>query len=135
MIRTGRRGRRPHRLGAACAARTWSSAGMPTSAPSRRHLARRILGVGTYIIATEPLGEERAAALLPSNAAIADINWILDYFRLTADHRLLFGGRVSYSAMQPPRLSESMRQRMVRVFPELPTSKSTTPGAAISTSP
>jgi gamma-glutamylputrescine oxidase len=82
-------------------------------------LARRILGVGTYIIATEPLGEERARSLLPSNAAIADINWILDYFRRSQDHRLLFGGRVSYSSVQPPRLAESMRTRMVRVFPSL----------------
>jgi gamma-glutamylputrescine oxidase len=82
-------------------------------------LARRILGVGTYIIATEPLGEERARSLLPSNAAIADINWILDYFRRSRDHRLLFGGRVSYSSVQPPRLADSMRRRMVRVFPSL----------------
>jgi gamma-glutamylputrescine oxidase len=82
-------------------------------------LARRILGIGTYIIASEPLGEERARSLLPSNAAIADINWILDYFRRSRDHRLLFGGRVSYSSVQPPRLAESMRQRMVRVFPAL----------------
>ena len=82
-------------------------------------LARRIIGVGTYIIATEPLGESRARALLPSNAAIADINWILDYYRLSTDHRLLFGGRVSYSAVEPPRLAESMRRRMVRVFPSL----------------
>jgi gamma-glutamylputrescine oxidase len=82
-------------------------------------LARRILGVGTYIIATEPLGEERVRALLPSNAAIADINWILDYLRRSSDHRLLFGGRVSYSAVQPPRLAESMRKRMLRIFPSL----------------
>jgi gamma-glutamylputrescine oxidase len=82
-------------------------------------LARRILGVGTYIIATEPLDPARAQALLPSNAAVADINWILDYLRLTADHRLLFGGRVSYSAVEPPNLAESMRKRMVRVFPQL----------------
>jgi gamma-glutamylputrescine oxidase len=82
-------------------------------------LARRILGVGTYIIATEPLGEERVRALLPSNAAIADINWILDYFRRSADHRLLFGGRVSYSAVQPPHLADSMRKRMLRIFPTL----------------
>jgi len=82
-------------------------------------LARRILGVGTYIIATEPLGEERVRALLPSNAAIADINWILDYFRTSADHRLLFGGRVSYSAVQPPHLGQSMRKRMIRIFPTL----------------
>jgi gamma-glutamylputrescine oxidase len=82
-------------------------------------LARRILGVGTYIIATERLGEERVRELLPSNAAIADINWILDYFRCSADHRLLFGGRVSYSAVQPPQLAESMRKRMLRIFPTL----------------
>jgi gamma-glutamylputrescine oxidase len=82
-------------------------------------LSRRILGVGTYIIATEPLDEERARNLLPSNAAVADVNWILDYFRRSQDHRLLFGGRVSYSSVQPPRLAESMRQRMARVFPSL----------------
>ena len=86
-------------------------------------LARRILGVGTYIIATEPLGEERAHTLLPSNAAAADINWILDYFRRSKDNRMLFGGRVSYSSVQPPRLAESMRKRMVRVFPALSSAK------------
>ena len=80
--------------------------------------ARRILGVGTYIIATEPLAPALARALLPSNAAVADINWILDYFRLSADSRLLFGGRVSYSALQPPHLAESMRRRLVQVFPQ-----------------
>jgi gamma-glutamylputrescine oxidase len=82
-------------------------------------LSRRILGVGTYIIATRPLGAAQARALLPSDAAIADINWILDYFRLSADRRILFGGRVSYSAVQPPHLAESMRRRMVRIFPDL----------------
>ncbi|MDP9011304.1 MAG: FAD-dependent oxidoreductase [Pseudomonadota bacterium] len=82
-------------------------------------LARRILGVGTYIVATEPLDPAQAKEFLPSNAAIADINWILDYFRRTPDHRILFGGRVSYSAVQPPHLAESMRKRMIRVFPEL----------------
>jgi gamma-glutamylputrescine oxidase len=81
-------------------------------------LARRILGVGTYIIATRPMAEARARALLPSDAAIADLNWILDYFRLSADRRLLFGGRVSYSALQPPRLAESMHRRLARIFPQ-----------------
>jgi len=82
-------------------------------------LSRRILGVGTYVMATEPLAPERAAALLPSDAAIADMNWILDYFRLSADRRMLFGGRVSYSALEPRRLAESMRRRMLGVFPGL----------------
>jgi len=82
-------------------------------------LSRRILGVGTYIIASRPLPPQLARELLPSNAAVADLNWILDYFRRSSDERLLFGGRVSYSAFQPPRLAESMRRRMVHVFPRL----------------
>jgi gamma-glutamylputrescine oxidase len=86
-------------------------------------LARRILGIGTYIIATEPLGEERVRSLLPSNAAVADINWILDYFRRSDDHRMLFGGRVSYSSVQPLHLAEAMRKRMVKVFPSLADAK------------
>jgi hypothetical protein len=113
----------------------------PRTLRQRLHRRRRAragaahLGVGTYIIATEPWAA-RARALLPSNAAIADINWILDYFRRSADHRLLFGGRVSYSAVQPPQLAEGMRRRMVRVFPSLARrQRYSTPGAGISTSP
>ena len=87
--------------------------------PVAPRLARRILGVGTYMVATETLEPARARELIPGNAAIADLNWILDYFRLSADARMLFGGRVSYSAIQPPHLAESMRKRMVRVFPSL----------------
>ena len=86
-------------------------------------LSRRILGIGTYIIATEPLGEDRVRSLLPSNAAVADINWILDYFRRSDDHRMLFGGRVSYSSVQPRHLAEAMRRRMVKVFPSLADAK------------
>jgi gamma-glutamylputrescine oxidase len=86
--------------------------------PLSPRLGRRILGVGTYIIATRPMDEARARALLPSDAAVADLNWILDYFRLSADRRLLFGGRVSYSALEPPRLAESMHRRLARIFPQ-----------------
>jgi gamma-glutamylputrescine oxidase len=83
-------------------------------------LARRIMPVSTYIVATEPLGEARARSLLPKNTAVTDINWILDYFRLSADHRLLFGGRVSYWALDAAFDSaEATRRRMLRVFPQL----------------
>lgn len=82
-------------------------------------LARRIMPVGTYIVATEPLGLSTARALLPHNAAVTDINWVLDYFRCSADHRLLFGGRVSYSGLDPFNTAEATRKRMVRVFPQL----------------
>lgn len=79
----------------------------------------RIMPVGTYIVATEPLGPERAAALIPSAAAVCDNNVVLDYFRLSADHRLLFGGRVSYTTMTPPRLRQTLQRRMLAVFPQL----------------
>jgi gamma-glutamylputrescine oxidase len=82
-------------------------------------LARRIIPVGTYIVATEPLGEATARALLPRNTAITDINWVLDYFRRSSDHRLLFGGRVSYSGLDPFNTAQATRQRMLNVFPQL----------------
>lgn len=79
----------------------------------------KIMPVGTYIGATEPLGEARAKALISNDMAVADVNWALDYFRLSADHRLLFGGRASYSTLPPPNLSGTLRRRMTRVFPAL----------------
>jgi len=82
-------------------------------------LDRRIMPVGTYIGATEALGEERARALIGNDMAVADINWALDYFRLSADHRLLFGGRASYSTLPPPNLRGTMLSRLTRVFPQL----------------
>jgi len=82
-------------------------------------LDRRIMPVGTYIAATRPLGEDRARALIRNDMAVADVNWALDYFRLSADHRLLFGGRASYSNFQPPNLPWVMARRMHKVFPQL----------------
>jgi gamma-glutamylputrescine oxidase len=82
-------------------------------------LARKLMAVGTYIAATEVLGEDRARALITNNAAVADINWVLDYFRRSADHRLLFGGRVSYSGVDPFDSARVLRARIARVFPQL----------------
>jgi len=82
-------------------------------------LARKLMAVGTYIAATEVLGEERARALITNNAAVADINWVLDYFRRSADHRLLFGGRVSYSGVDPFDSARVLSARIRRVFPHL----------------
>jgi gamma-glutamylputrescine oxidase len=84
-----------------------------------RRLARRNIGVASYIVATRPLGAERAAALLRDRIAVADLNWIIDYFRVSSDHRLLFGGRVSYSGVDPLGTTRATRQRMLKVFPQL----------------
>jgi gamma-glutamylputrescine oxidase len=82
-------------------------------------LRPRIMPVGTYIVATEPLGEERITALMRKNIAVTDTNFVLDYFRRSADHRLLFGGRVSYSGIDAFDTASATRKRMIKVFPQL----------------
>ena len=82
-------------------------------------LSSRIMPVGTYIIGTAPLAADLCRQLIPSNAAVCDNNFILDYFRFSADHRMLFGGRVSYSTRTPPNLKATMARRMGQIFPQL----------------
>lgn len=86
-------------------------------------IAKRIMPVGTYIIGTEPIESSLAARLIPSNAAVCDTNFVLDYFRFSKDKRMIYGGRVSYSAMTPPHLTQSMQARMARTFPQLKNTK------------
>ena len=92
----------------------------PKLAPS---LARRIMPVGTYIIGTEAIDAKLKAKLIPSNAAVCDTNFVLDYFRFSADNRMIYGGRVSYSAMTPLNLSANMQARMAQTFPQLANTK------------
>lgn len=94
----------------------------------------RIAPVPSYLIATEPLGQARADALIARREAACDNNVFLDYFRLSADHRMLFGGRASSAGAAPAELSEAIRRHMIEVFRSLPTRASTTPGADSSTS-
>jgi len=82
-------------------------------------LRARIMPVSTYIVATESLGAARITQLIRENYALADVNWVLDYYRRSADHRLLFGGRVSYSGLDPLNTANATRARMIKVFPQL----------------
>ncbi|MDH4390805.1 MAG: FAD-binding oxidoreductase [Aquabacterium sp.] len=109
-------------------------------------LESRIMPVGTYIVASAPVDEALARRLIPSGAAVCDNNVVLDYFRFSASaeppqadasdlggqppqadggrsahasHRMVYGGRVSYSTATPMNLADSMRQRMVGTFPQL----------------
>ncbi len=84
-----------------------------------RRIRAKVMPVGTYVVATERLDEELATSLIRNDMAVADVNFVLDYFRLSADRRMLFGGRVSYSTIPPPSLSHSIRARMVKVYPQL----------------
>ncbi|WP_374427224.1 NAD(P)/FAD-dependent oxidoreductase [Ideonella dechloratans] len=83
------------------------------------HLERRIMPVGTYIVCSEAMDPALADSLIPTRSAVCDTNFVLDYLRTTNDHRMLYGGRVSYSTVTPPNLAESMRRRMVQTFPQL----------------
>jgi gamma-glutamylputrescine oxidase len=79
----------------------------------------RVMPVGTYVVATESLGEDRVRELMRENYAVADLNFVLDYFRRSEDHRLLFGGRVSYSGINESDSGRATRARMLKVFPQL----------------
>lgn len=82
-------------------------------------LASRIMPVSTFMMATEPLPMARADRLIANRAAVSDTNFILDYFRLSPDQRLLFGGRISYSNYEFRDTSAALHRRMLRVFPQL----------------
>lgn len=84
-----------------------------------RELARTIMPISNYIATTEPLGDSRAKALIPSGAAVADTKFVLDYYRLTADGRLLFGGGESYGGRDLDNVAEIVRPHIERVFPQL----------------
>ncbi|SDG39424.1 NAD(P)/FAD-dependent oxidoreductase [Paraburkholderia phenazinium] len=86
-------------------------------------VAARIAPIASYIVATEPLGEARASALIAKREAVCDNNFFLDYFRVSADHRVLFGGRASSTGAAPAQLSEQIRKRMVDVFPQVADAK------------
>ena len=79
----------------------------------------KVIPAGSYIIATEPLGDRLAGEILPQDMAVCDQRVGLDYFRLSADKRLLFGGLCNYSGRHPRDITAAIRPKMVRVFPQL----------------
>jgi gamma-glutamylputrescine oxidase len=78
----------------------------------------KIMPVSTQILATEPLGEQ-AAALLPSNVCVEDANYVLDYFRRTADNRILYGGGIVYGGQDPASIRAKILPNMLKTFPGL----------------
>jgi gamma-glutamylputrescine oxidase len=82
-------------------------------------LEQKSMPCGTQIITTEPLSSELAARLLPQDKAVEDCNYLLDYYRLTADNRLLYGGGVNYGGQQSASIEAAIRPKMLTTFPEL----------------
>ena len=83
------------------------------------YLDGKVLPAGSYVIATEPLPAELAHELLPQNMAVCDQRVALDYYRLSADNRLLFGGACHYSGRDPADIAAYMQPKMLKVFPHL----------------
>ncbi|WP_108127255.1 NAD(P)/FAD-dependent oxidoreductase [Saccharospirillum mangrovi] len=82
-------------------------------------LAGKVLPAGSYVIATEPLDEATARQILPGRHAVCDMNVALDYYRLSADNRLLFGGLCNYSGRDPRSIEAALKPHLDRVFPAL----------------
>ena len=79
----------------------------------------RIMPIVSYQLATEPLGAQRARSLVRSGACVHSTKFVVDYYRCTPDHRLLFGGGETWSDREPDDLEGFVRRYMLRVFPQL----------------
>ena len=84
-----------------------------------KHLSGLIFPAGSYIIGTEPLPAEVVAEINPLDAAVCDLNEIVDYYRLSADKRLLFGGNCNYSGRDPTDIKRYILPKMLKVYPQL----------------
>ncbi|MDX1402877.1 MAG: FAD-binding oxidoreductase, partial [Kiloniellales bacterium] len=82
-------------------------------------VAKNIMPINNFIIATEPLGEDRARSLIRNDVAVSDSKYVVDYYRLSADRRLLFGGGETYGPKFPADIGNFVRKPMLRVFPQL----------------
>ena len=81
-------------------------------------LASRSMPCGTQVIATEPLGD-RFPEILPTDFCVEDCNFLLDYFRLSADRRLVYGGGVIYGAREPHHIESIIRPKLLKTYPQL----------------
>lgn len=82
-------------------------------------LSLKIFPVGTFVVVTEVLESKLARSLIPCNACVTDNQYVLDYFRITPDNRLLFGGGCTYLGGMPKDIAKVMRPNLKRVFPRL----------------
>ncbi|MCK7551338.1 NAD(P)/FAD-dependent oxidoreductase [Marinobacter goseongensis] len=82
-------------------------------------LGAKSMPCGSQIIATAPLDDDLANRLLPADNCVEDCNYLLDYYRLSGDRRLIYGGGVVYGARDPANVERLVRPNMLKTFPEL----------------
>ncbi|OJW73781.1 MAG: FAD-dependent oxidoreductase [Sphingomonadales bacterium 63-6] len=84
-----------------------------------KRLGRMTMPVANYNVATAPLLSDQAAALIPSGAAVSDSKFVLNYYRLSSDNRLIFGGGEKYTPTPPRDIQAFVRPYLEQVFPQL----------------
>jgi gamma-glutamylputrescine oxidase len=82
-------------------------------------VAGKIMPINNFILATAPLSEERADALIPGRYGIHDTRFVVNYYRMSADRRLIFGGGENYRARFPQDIGAFVRPKMLNLFPQL----------------
>ena len=84
-----------------------------------RDVETHVMPINNFIAVTEPLGKERAASLIRQGESVSDSRFVVHYYRLTPDHRLLFGGGENYRYRFPKDIGAVVRPRVLGVFPQL----------------
>lgn len=82
-------------------------------------LSARVMPINNFIVATEPLDDAQAQGVIRNGYAVADSRFVVNYFRLSPDNRLLFGGGETYGYRFPADIAATVRRPMVQVFPQL----------------
>lgn len=82
-------------------------------------VAARVMPINNYIVATKPLSPARQQSLIRNNHAVADSKFVVNYFRFSEDHRLLFGGTESYGYRFPANIAAKVRRPMEEIFPQI----------------
>ena len=83
------------------------------------HVADRVMPINNFILATEPLSDEMCKSLIRDGEAVYDSRFVVNYFRLSEDNRMLFGGGENYSHKFPSDITKTVRKPMLLVFPQL----------------
>ncbi len=88
-----------------------------------RRIESKIMPINNFILATEPLGDKLASQIIRDDVAVADSKFVINYYRLSADRRLLFGGGENYSPKFPKDIASFVRRYMLKIYPQLNTAR------------
>lgn len=85
----------------------------------QKHVAARVMPINNFIVSTKPMTPEAQDQIIRNNYAVADSKFVVNYFRFSEDHRLLFGGTESYGYKFPKDIAGAVRKPLAEIFPQL----------------